>query len=156
MLTQIERLRTRSNDGEPRGMRFIDVEGLAKALRDSLDGEVRFDDGTRGNYWSDDRPFDLDGDGHSDAPYSPVTAFAFLSKQYPDLSVLAHSPAVAALGVAERVLPALRPSEAVDRFPRTSPVRVEGSGTHQGAQRWRLGTGEEKARKNGPRCSPES
>jgi len=88
----------------------------------------RFDDGTRGNFWSDDRPFDLDGDGHSDAPFSPVTAFAFLSKQYPDLSILAHSPAVAALGVAERVLPALRPSEAVDRFPRTAPVRVAGTG----------------------------
>ena len=88
----------------------------------------KFDDGTRGNYWSDDRPFDLDGDGRSDAPFSPVTAFAFLSKQYPDLSVLAHSPAVAALGVAERVLPALRPSEAVDRFPRVTPVRVEGTG----------------------------
>ena len=88
----------------------------------------RFDDGAHGNYWSDDRPFDLDGDGRSDAPYSPVSAFAFLSKQYPDLSVLAGSPSVAALGVAERVLPALRPSEAVDRFPRTAPVRVTGTG----------------------------
>src|SRR6187551_3259758 len=53
MLTQIERLRTRSNDGEPRGMRFIDVEGLAKALRSSLDGEVRFDNGSRALYATD-------------------------------------------------------------------------------------------------------
>jgi len=88
----------------------------------------RFDDGTNGNYWSDDRPYDLDGDGRGDAPYSPVSAFAFLSKQYPDLSVLARSPAVAALGVAERVLPALRASEAVDRFPRIVPVRARGTG----------------------------
>ena len=88
----------------------------------------RFDDGKSGNYWSDDRPYDLDGDGRGDAPYSPVSAFAFLSKQYPDLSVLAHSPAVVALGVAERVLPALRPSEAVDRFPRVTPVRARGTG----------------------------
>jgi len=88
----------------------------------------RFDDGTNGNYWSDDRPYDLDGDGKGDAPYSPVSAFAFLSKQYPDLSVLARSPAVAALGVAERVLPALRTSEAVDRFPRIAPVRARGTG----------------------------
>ena len=77
----------------------------------------RFDDGGRGNYWSENAPFDLDGDGVSDQPYSPVGTFAFLSKQYPDLAVLSRSPAVAALSVAERVLPALRPSEAVDRFP---------------------------------------
>lgn len=82
-----------------------------------------FDDGTRGNYWGDAGTYDLDGDGIGDAPHGPVTAFAFVSKQYPDLSVLAKSPAVAALGVAERVFPSLRPSEAVDRFPLTRPVR---------------------------------
>jgi nitrous oxidase accessory protein len=88
----------------------------------------RFDDGRTGNYWSDGAPYDLDGDGAGDVPYSPVSAFAFLSKQFPDLSVLARSPAVVALSVAERVLPALRPSEAVDRHPRLAPVRVEGAG----------------------------
>jgi len=90
----------------------------------------RFDDGESGNYWSENAAYDLDGDGTSDVPYSPVSAFAFLSKQYPDLSVLARSPAVAALSVAERVIPALRPSEAVDRFPRVGPasgVRADAS-----------------------------
>ncbi len=80
----------------------------------------RFDDDTTGNFWSENAPYDLDGDGVSDVPYSPVSAFAFVSKQYPDLAILAHSPAVAALSVAERVVPALRPSEVVDRFPRVS------------------------------------
>jgi nitrous oxidase accessory protein len=88
----------------------------------------RFDDGKAGNYWSDNAPYDLDGDGASDIPYSPVSAFAFLSKQFPDLSVLARSPAVAALSVAERVLPALRPSEAVDHHPRLVPTRTAGAG----------------------------
>jgi nitrous oxidase accessory protein len=88
----------------------------------------RFDDGARGNYWSDHAPYDLDGDGLGDVPHSPVGAFAFLSKQFPDLSVLARSPAVAALGVAERVVPALRPSEAVDRHPLLAPPAVRGSG----------------------------
>jgi nitrous oxidase accessory protein len=81
----------------------------------------RFDDGTAGNFWSENAPYDLDGDGVSDVPYSPVSAFAFLSKQYPDLSVLAKSPAVAAITVAERVFPALRPSEIVDNRPLVSP-----------------------------------
>ena len=81
----------------------------------------RFDDGAVGNFWSENGPYDLDADGVSDIPYSPVSAFAFLSKQYPDLSVLAKSPAVAAITVAERVFPALRPSEIVDNRPLVSP-----------------------------------
>lgn len=87
----------------------------------------RFDDDTTGNFWSENAPYDLDGDGVSDVPYSPVSAFAFVSKQYPDLAILAHSPAVAALSVAERVVPALRPSEIVDRLPRvTAPPLAAG------------------------------
>jgi nitrous oxidase accessory protein len=81
----------------------------------------RFDDGARGNYWSEAETYDLDGNGVGDVPHGPVTAFAFVSRQYPDLSVLAKSPAVAALGVAERVFPSLRPSEAVDHLPLTRP-----------------------------------
>ncbi len=89
----------------------------------------RFDDGRRGNYWSDNTPYDLNADGVSDVEYSPVSSFAFLSKQFPDLAVLAKSPAVLALGVAERVIPALRPSEVVDHAPLLSPVAAPGAGT---------------------------
>lgn len=81
----------------------------------------RFDDGAVGNYWSENPAYDLDADGIGDAAYAPVGAFAFVSKQYPDLTILAKSPAVTALGMAERAFPALRPSEAVDRFPLVSP-----------------------------------
>lgn len=84
----------------------------------------RFDDGREGNWWSAHAAYDLDDDGAGDTEYSPVGAFAFLSKQSPDLTVLAQSPAVAALGVAEQMFPALRPSEAVDRFPRVRPVAM--------------------------------
>ena len=84
----------------------------------------RFDDGNRGNYWSENAPYDLDADGVSDIPYSPVSAFAFLSKQYPDLAILGRSPAATALSVAERTIPALRPSEIVDRFPLVAPAAM--------------------------------
>jgi nitrous oxidase accessory protein len=86
----------------------------------------RFDDDSTGNFWSENAPYDLDGDGVSDAPYSPVSAFAFVSKQYQDLAILARSPAVAALAVAERVVPSLRPSEVVDRFPRVTAPALAG------------------------------
>lgn len=95
----------------------------------------QFDDGKRGNYWSDHAPYDLDDDGYGDVPHSPVGAFAFLSKQYPDLSVLANSPAVVALGVAERVVPALRPSEAIDHRPLLAPPAVRGTGRPLGGAR---------------------
>jgi nitrous oxidase accessory protein len=82
----------------------------------------RFDDGTTGNYWSENAPYDLDGNGVSDVPYSPVSAFAFLSKQFPDLALFGRSPAVTALSMAERTIPALRPSDVVDRFPLVAPA----------------------------------
>lgn len=84
----------------------------------------RFDDGARGNYWSENAPYDLDANGVSDVPFSPVSAFAFLSKQYPDLAILGRSPAATALSVAERTIPALRPSEIVDRYPLVSPASM--------------------------------
>ncbi|HEU4940287.1 MAG TPA: nitrous oxide reductase family maturation protein NosD, partial [Candidatus Eisenbacteria bacterium] len=39
-----------------------------------------------------------------------------------DLTLLAKSPAVAAIAVAERVFPSLRPSEAVDEHPLIRPA----------------------------------
>jgi nitrous oxidase accessory protein len=95
----------------------------------------RFDDGARGNYWSQNAPYDLDGDGISDTPYSPVSAFAFLSKQYPDLAILAASPGVTALTMAERVFPALRPSAAVDRFPLVAPASMRTGAVAPGSGR---------------------
>ena len=104
----------------------------------------QFDDGQRGNYWSDAETYDLDGDQRSDIPYGPVSAFAFVSKQYPDLSVLAKSPAVAALGVAERVFPSLRPSEAVDHHPAMRPASGASTGVGEAAAgarpAWGFGT----------------
>ncbi len=77
-----------------------------------------------GNYWSDARPFDLDGDGIGDAPFNPVSLFAFVSKQHPDLTVFSGSPAVLALDLAQRSLPALQLTEFVDPAPLLNPVPI--------------------------------
>jgi nitrous oxidase accessory protein len=86
----------------------------------------RVHDGDTGNFWSDARPYDLDGDGRGDAPYSPVGFFGFISKQYPDLTVFAGSPAVVALDLAQRALPALQPSQLTDPHPLLHPVPLPG------------------------------
>ncbi len=55
-LTQIERSRTgpHASNGVGQADRFaVDVEGLALALRDAVDGEVRFDNGSRALYATD-------------------------------------------------------------------------------------------------------
>ena len=91
----------------------------------------RFDDGVSGNYWSASLSYDLNADGIADVPYYPVSAFAFLSKQFPDLAIFSESPAANALTLAERTIPALRPSEAVDRFPLARPAGL-GVGTARG------------------------
>lgn len=75
-----------------------------------------------GNFWSDARPYDLDGDGLGDAPHQPVGFFAFVSKQFPDLTVFAGSPAIVALDLAQRSLPALQLTELVDPHPLPAPV----------------------------------
>ena len=77
-----------------------------------------------GNHWSDARPYDLDGDGLGDAPHQPVGFFAFVSKQFPDLTVFAGSPAVVALDMAQRSLPSLQLTELTDPHPLPQPVPV--------------------------------
>jgi nitrous oxidase accessory protein len=77
-----------------------------------------------GNFWSDARPYDLDGDGLGDAPHYPVGLFAFVSKQNPDLTVFAGSPAVLALDLAQQSLPALRRTELCDPVPLLQAVPI--------------------------------
>lgn len=110
------------------GNDFVNIDyPVALDMRRS---DNRFDDGARGNYWSASAPYDLNDDGIGDVPYSPVSAFAFLSKQYPDLAIFGESPAAVALSLAERTIPALRPSDAVDHYPL---VRPAGAGVGSGA-----------------------
>ena len=74
-------------------------------------------DKSRGNYWSDNPAFDLDGDGVADAAYRPNTLVDWVLWKYPLAKMLIASPAVQTLRYIQEQLPTLYPGGAIDSFP---------------------------------------
>ncbi len=75
----------------------------------------------RGNYWSDNPSFDLDGDGLGDAAYRPNDMVDEVLWAYPAAKLLLNSPAVQTLRWAQRQFPALHPGGVVDSAPLMEP-----------------------------------
>lgn len=78
----------------------------------------RFTVDGRGNYWSDYRGFDLDGDGVGDLPHEVGGAFESLVDREPLLRLFLYSPIQQAVDFAARAFPLFEaPPKAVDRAP---------------------------------------
>ena len=75
----------------------------------------------RGNYWSDNPAFDLDGDGIADAAYRPNTLVDWVLWKYPLSKLLVSSPAFQSLRFVQEQLPTLYPGGAMDSFPLMLP-----------------------------------
>ncbi|WP_197436488.1 MULTISPECIES: nitrous oxide reductase family maturation protein NosD [Rhizobium/Agrobacterium group] len=75
----------------------------------------------RGNYWSDNPAFDLDGDGMSDSPYRPNDLIDRVLWTSPQAKVLTSSPAVQVIRWAQAQFPALLPGGVVDSHPLMAP-----------------------------------
>ena len=75
----------------------------------------------RGNYWSDNPAFDLDGNGIADAAYRPNTLVDWVLWKYPLSKLLVSSPAMQTLRYMQEQLPTLYPGGAVDSFPLMEP-----------------------------------
>jgi nitrous oxidase accessory protein len=75
----------------------------------------------RGNYWSDNPAFDLDGDGIGDSPYRPNDLVDRVLWTVPQAKVLMNSPAVQVIRWAQSQFPALLPGGVVDSRPLMSP-----------------------------------
>ncbi len=75
----------------------------------------------RGNYWSDNATFDLDGDGIADRPYRPNGMFDRVVWRTPVAKLLINSPAVQVLGWAQTQFPALHPGGVTDSAPLMRP-----------------------------------
>lgn len=75
----------------------------------------------RGNYWSDNPAFDLDGDGIADTAYRPNTLVDWVLWKYPLAKLLVSSPAMQTLRYVQEQFPTLYPGGAVDSFPLMEP-----------------------------------
>jgi nitrous oxidase accessory protein len=78
----------------------------------------------RGNYWSDNAAFDLDGNGVADRPYRPNDVMDVVLWTLPAAKVLVSSPAVQMVRWAQARFPALYPGGVIDSAPLMRPPRL--------------------------------
>jgi nitrous oxidase accessory protein len=77
----------------------------------------------RGNYWSDNPAFDLNGDGLGDSAYRPNDLVDKVLWTAPQAKVLMNSPAVQVIRWAQAQFPALLPGGVVDSRPLMAPPK---------------------------------
>ena len=82
---------------------------------------VEWSEKGRGNYWSDNLAFDLDGDGRSDRAYKPNDLVDQLVWRHPAAKLLLTSPAAQLLRWAQSVFPAVFPGGVSDSAPLMVP-----------------------------------
>ena len=77
----------------------------------------------RGNYWSDNPGFDLQGRGIADAAYRPNDVVDQVIWRAPAAKLLLNSPAVQVLHWAQAAFPAIHPGGVIDSAPLMQPPR---------------------------------
>jgi nitrous oxidase accessory protein len=82
----------------------------------------------RGNYWSDNPAFDLDGDGIADNPYRPNDVVDKVLWEAPAAKVLVNSPAVQVIRWTQARFPAVFPGGVVDSHPLMKPDATNHTG----------------------------
>ena len=78
----------------------------------------------RGNYWSDNPAFDLNGDGIADTAYRPNDIIDQVLWTAPAAKLLVNSPAVQVIRWAQSQFPALHPGGVIDSAPLMRPPEV--------------------------------
>lgn len=77
-----------------------------------------------GNYWSDYRGYDLDGDGTGDVGHQAGAVLAYISENLPPARLFLLSPALQALEFAERAAPVMDLPKVEDAHPAMRPFPV--------------------------------
>ncbi|MBT4837500.1 MAG: nitrous oxide reductase family maturation protein NosD [Methylococcales bacterium] len=78
-----------------------------------------------GNYWSDYLGWDFDNNKVGDKIYYASNRMDHLIFKYPQIKLLAQSPAVQLLQSLESRFPVLRPPSIIDRTPAIAPFKLE-------------------------------
>lgn len=82
-------------------------------------------EGGRGNYWSDNAGFDVDGDAISDTPFRPNDSMDHVLWTQPAAKLLIGSPAVQLVRWSQSAFPALLPGGVIDSFPLMLPKKPD-------------------------------
>jgi nitrous oxidase accessory protein len=81
----------------------------------------------KGNYWSDYRGYDLDGDGVGDVSFKLQGVWDYLEAEYPEFRLFFFSPLTTGLDMAERAFPIIETAvTAEDKFPLLRPAPIQG------------------------------
>ena len=110
---------TASSSGEVvAGNSFIENDEQAFA---TTNVQVAWNDSDTGNYWSDARAADLDGDGTSEIRHQPSGTAERLVHERPQAAVFADSAAFDAVRLAESSFPVLESAGLIDHHPLAEP-----------------------------------
>ena len=78
----------------------------------------------RGNYWSDNPAFDLNGDGIADEAYRPNDMVDRVMWAFPAAKLLINSPGIQVIRWAQSQFPALHPGGVMDSAPLMAPPEL--------------------------------
>lgn len=90
-------------------------------LSTAVSDQMAWNDSTHGNYWSDARSFDIDGDGTSEIRHQPTGIVEQMIYERPETAVFTESPAFDAVRLAESSFPVIETPGIVDHHPLTQP-----------------------------------
>lgn len=92
---------------------------------------VEWSSAGRGNYWSDNTDFDLDGDGIAERPYRPNDLVDHIVWRHPLAKLLLSSPALQILRFSQSQFPGLHPGGVSDSAPLMQPPVITAAKARQ-------------------------
>ncbi len=108
------------------GNTFINNQIQVKYVSNKLQEWSQEIDGIpEGNYWSNYRGWDMDGDGKGDVPFEPNDGIDKLFWKYPEAKFLMDSPAVLLLRWVQEQFPVLKAPGVKDSNPLMKPKHIQ-------------------------------